>query len=227
MASTYTLDQAVGYVRSDLSAKGVQFYDDLEIQRWLRAAHREFARDLRFFQTSASDTTVLNTPEYAWPTDCLEITAVTYVGTYITGRGTEWLTTRNPNWRNATAGVPTCYYLQPLATIGLWPKPSLASQALKFYGVFVPTFPASGSTVFAIPAQWEDALIALACAKTAAKDVLGGGAVQAQYFEDEYNKLMQKALQSAYGGDDVVAGDNAKTGQGSPVGLGVNTPISG
>lgn len=227
MASTYTLNDAIGYVRSDLAAKGLQFYSDAEITRWLKAAHREFARDLGFYQTTASATTVLNQREYAWPTDCLEITEVALAGTYLTGRSVEWLTSRDPDWRNAAAGTPTVYYLKPFAYVGIHDKPSVAGTTITIYGKFVPTFPASGSATFNIPAQWEDLLIWLADAKTAAKDLQGGGAAHAQWYLDEYNNGLAKALQSAYAGDDVVVGDNARGGAAQFGIPGVNLPISG
>lgn len=214
MVSTYTRDQAVTYVREDLSAKGVKFYSDSELVRHLQAAYREMARDFRFYSTTAADTTVANQQEYAWPDQAVEIRSVLYnAATYLEPRSIDWLERKvGLGWRNTAAGTPTMFYSEPMAKIGLYPKPSAGSVALSISVIAIPTPPASGSVTYTLPFIYEDALLALACARVCLKDISGMGQEQYPVFMAEYNRIKANALESAFAGEDVVIGNNRPDG---------------
>jgi hypothetical protein len=210
MVSTYTLADALGFVRSDLAAKGVKVFADAEVKRSLKRAYREFCGDLRFYQTTASESAIASQFEYGWPDLCLEIRQVYYNNVALERRSEEWLISRNPTWRSDTAGTPLRFYTVPMTKYGVHPKPS-GTLTLKVEGIFVPTYPASDSTTFTLPEAYEDLLIARACAIACLRDISGFGSDQFNFFQAEYDKGIKKALGHADGGDDVVAGEDAKS----------------
>lgn len=225
MASTYTLANAIDYVRSDLAAKGVKVYSDDDITRALKASNRQVAQDLRHYKTSAAESAVASQLEYAWPNLCVEIEAIKYNSAYLVQRSRQWLESRDPSWRaEAAVAAPSVFYLNPTTKFGIWPPPS-GVLAISVEGIFVPTFPATSSATFTIPEAYEDLLIYLANALVCLKDIQGFGSDQHNFFKAQYNELLQRSRGNADGSEDTIVGD-AKGGSGSLRPAHVGLPVT-
>lgn len=210
MASTYTRDVAVGYVRSDLAAKGAKFYDDAEIVRQLNAAFVQFHADMKVNQSSEQATSVIGQHEYAWPDRCLEINRITFNNVNLVIRSIDWLNRRNPSWMSVANSTPTLAFINPRSTYGFFPAPDVATaNIIRVYGIYVPALPASGSATYDLPSIYEQAHLALACSYVARKDIEGFGAEQNNVFQQEYERLIATYRQAAWAGQPVIVGGNA------------------
>lgn len=198
--SRFTVSTFYDSVRAGCALRSSNRVTDADILIWLNEACDEIAQETHWYRTSTSINSVSGTKEYDLPTSpaCISVEEVWWnpderALVPMTPGELDGLYMSSPNWRYASNGTPTYYYVQVNSAIGLHPTPdaSTASAIFVVYTGLPPRATASSDYLYH-PAGHERTVIHYACWKASLKDAAGEGGKRGDTFRAAYVEGLNK-----------------------------------
>jgi hypothetical protein len=196
--SRFTVATFYDQVRGNCALRGSNRVTDADILAALNEACDEIAQETHWYRTSTSITATDGVKEYNLPTGCITVEEVWWNPLSkrlfpISPAELEDLHGSTPNWRYASEGTPTHYYIQINSALGVHPTPD-ATTASAIFVVFTglpPRATASGDSLYH-PAGHERTVINYACWKVSLKDAAGEGSKRMDTFRAAYVEGLNK-----------------------------------
>lgn len=196
--SRFNVTTFTDQVRAGCALRSSNRVTDADILIWLNEAQDEIAQETHTYRTSTSINSVDGTKEYNLPTSCLSIEEVWWNPDErrlipMTPGDLESLYMSSPNWRYASKGTPTYYYVQVNSALGLHPTPDAStSNAIFVVYTGLPPRATSGSDLLWHPPGHERTIAHYACWKASLKDAPGEGGKRGDQFRAAYVEGLNK-----------------------------------
>lgn len=140
---------------------------DADVIRWCNDAQTEIATQNKLLQTIATSTTVVNTQDYASPTDMLALRGVRYDKLRLTMLSMDDIDNVVQD-RTEAKGTPQYYWFFG-ENISLWPTPDEA-KTLTVYYTQKPTALTATTDAISLPPQFDNRVVEYCIAQAAELD---------------------------------------------------------
>lgn len=164
-----TAGEVVAAARDLYNATSDSFFADTQMYNWVWQGCQEFAKKAWTIESTSTQSTVVGTQDYVYPTNCIAVKRVLYNGKKLkrlTHRQDDAATLSNQN--STQSGTPV-YYTDFNLTLSLRPIPDAVST-LKVYGYFAPTTITTAAAVLQIPALFHFDLVDYLLSRMYSKD---------------------------------------------------------
>lgn len=196
--SSFTLEDLVTRVKSDLAYANNNFITSGDVQRWANEAQTILARETHAFHVTVVSGTTSGTSEYPIPSDAvgraLSIEEVHYDSKPLPCVSINWLYANNRLWRSATPGTPLYYFHRGFSSVGLYPTPDTTdSDILSITYTAIPPEVTEDEDMFYIPHGCEDAIVIYCKLCACIKDAFGEGKARLDYYRNEWEMCKRRA----------------------------------
>jgi hypothetical protein len=196
--SRFTIATFYDRVRGNCALRGSNRVTDADILEALNEACDEIAQETHWYRTSSSINATDGVKEYDLPAGILTVEEVWWNPLSrrlfpVSPPELEDLYGSTPNWRYASEGTPTHYYVQVNSALGVHPTPdATTANAIFVVWTGLPPRADSSDDFLFHPAGHERTVINYACWKASLKDATGEGAKRLDHFRAAYVEGLSK-----------------------------------